>query len=119
MHSNGATTLSSDANKYVCCQQGEWRGISVKGETPGSSGIGLPLGTTTIFADNIEGTAHDFTASSYGLVEGIAFFGSATGAMVLNGKTLPRGYGSDITYRDCNFGGGPDAAEDVKNNRLC
>ena len=85
---------------------GLWEGISVKGQLPGSAGIGKPTGVTKIFADNVEGTAHDFTASSYGIVQGIAFYGSATGAMVLNGKTLPRGYGSDITYRDCNFGGG-------------
>lgn len=85
---------------------GLWTGISVRGELPGSAGIGLPRGVTTIFADAIEGTAHDFTASSYGIVQGIAFYGVASGAMVLNGKTLPRGYGSDITYRDCNFGGG-------------
>lgn len=77
---------------------GLWEGISVKGQLPGSAGIGKPTGVTKIFADNVEGTAHDFTASSYGIVQGIAFYGSATGAMVLNGKTLPRGYGSDITY---------------------
>eukprot|EP00039_Didymoeca_costata_P031503 m.35076 g.35076 ORF g.35076 m.35076 type:complete len:526 (-) comp8828_c0_seq1:118-1695(-) len=89
---------------------GNWTGISVKGSVPGPAGIGGGTGSSVILADNIMGTAHDFTASSYGVVQGIAFAGTATGAMVLNGKTLPNGYGSDITYRDCNFGNGQKGA---------
>ena len=63
-----------------------WEGISVKGQSPGW----FAHGVTTILADHVVGTAHDFTGASYGLIEGISFSGVASGAMVLNGKNLPR-----------------------------
>jgi hypothetical protein len=86
---------------------GGWQGISVRGD--GSSGRGA---VTQITAAGISGVAHDFTGSSYGIVENIAFGGSAD-VMVLNGRTSDGSgaiYGSDLTWRGCNFDGGNKAA---------
>jgi hypothetical protein len=67
---------------------GRWNGISVVGDGAGQWGTH----GVSIWADGIDGTAHDFTGAAYGTVSGVSFTGSATGAMVLNGRTSDGGY---------------------------
>ena len=91
---------------------GAWTAIAVRGEEPSNAGISGGAGLVKIVAEHIEGTCQDFTGCGYGYVEGIAFVGSCTGAMVLNGRTSSPGpnYGSDLIFRRCNFGGAPKGA---------
>lgn len=89
---------------------GDWTGIAVHGAEPSNAGISGGSGLVQIVADKIDGTAHDFTGCGYGYIEGIDFVGQCSGAMVLNGRTASGGYGSDLIFRRCNFGGAPRGA---------
>jgi len=96
---------------------GSWTGISVLGAgTAGNNGISGSAAVSSITAEGFTGVAHDFTGAGYGTVENIAFVGSISGVMVLNGRTSngtqPYGgiYGSDIRWKGCNFAGGSVAS---------
>jgi hypothetical protein len=89
---------------------GDWAAIAVRGAEPGNAAISGGHGLVQIVADHVNGTAHDFTGCGYGFIEGIDFVGSCSGAMVLNGRTSTGGYGSDLIFRRCNFGGAAKGA---------
>eukprot|EP01043_Picozoa_sp_COSAG02_P007179 COSAG02_NODE_211_length_28730_cov_5.599490_19_plen_307_part_00 len=89
---------------------GNWAGIAVRGAEPSNAGISGGHGLVQIIADQVNSTAHDFTGCGYGYIEGIDFVGHCSGAMVLNGRTASGGYGSDLIFRRCNFGGAPRGA---------
>ena len=82
---NGSLVLQFPNGKYRITSHldwGDWAAIAVRGAEPGNAGISGGDGLVQIIADHIKGTAHDFTGCGYGYIEGIAFVGSCSGAVV-------------------------------------
>lgn len=89
----------------------EWPGISVSGDGPGNMGIAGGTAVTQIVFKDVKEVGADFSGSSYGTIEGIAFTsdGVRPKATVLLARTQT-GYGSDLSFENCNFATGEVAA---------
>jgi hypothetical protein len=90
-----------------------WGGIRVVGQDPGNTGISGHYGVTRLLFDGVTTVGADFSGSCYGTVNGIAFAVMdkvRPEAIVLLARSDDAGYGSDITFTNCNFAAGKIAS---------
>lgn len=85
----------------------QWKGFQVIGGGPGAGSLTAQAGVAAIVSSGITGVVNDFSGSSYGLIEGLAFY-SASGTpschiLLARCDGVTNGYGSDITLRDVNI----------------
>ena len=100
---------------YVCEKPLDftrWGGIRVKGEDPGNTGISGSFGISRLLFKDVKSVGADFSGSSYGSISGLAF--GVIGAVRPKATVLlargQAGYGSDLTFTNCNFASGAVAS---------
>jgi hypothetical protein len=118
-----AIYAARDANRGLYIPKGEyvcdgpldfthWGGISIRGEDPGNAGIAGPLGISRLVFRSVDSVGADFSGSSYGSIRGLAF--CAVGGVRPKATVLlargEAGYGSDLTFTNCNFASGSVAS---------
>ena len=89
-----------------------WGGISVRGEDPGNTGISGNLGISRLLFRNVVTVGADFSGSSYGSIRGLAFgvIGDVRPKATVLLARGEAGYGSDLTFTNCNFASGAVAS---------
>jgi len=85
-----------------------WFGILVKGEDPGNSGISGDFGVSRLLFRDVNSVGADFSGSSYGTIKNLAFASIGNvrpkaSVLIARGEA---GYGSDVTFSNCNFASG-------------
>lgn len=92
----------------------QWYGIEVLGDGCGNAGVAGSVAVSKIVSTGITNVCHDFSGSSFGRIQGLAFTMSGGSPKVnillarLDGVT--NNYGSDLTFEHCNISGGSVAA---------